>query len=686
MKYTHLFFNEEAFNELYDSNNYAEPWISTTLTGGGTGDEYRVNFNDPLNTPLTFDVFGDGEIVWKSSSSAITRTIRYSKDNGKTWTTITSSSGDVATRIPVAFGDVVRFKGTNSAYANNVSSYVTFSGTTCKFSARGNVMSLINSTNFRNIDTVNPLAFLYLFRDCNTLINATDLMLPATTISNTCYAGMFMDCKGLVNAPSILPAPELKNYCYQVMFRGCISLVTAPEMPATTLAQGCCATMFSGCTNLEQAPELPASTLANYCYQDMFRDCSKLNYIKCLATNISAAACTAGWVQGVATAGTFVEAEGMTGWTVSVNGKPANWVLIGEYQEKYFTFTTLESGTFKFSGTTASNTLNYSLDSGKTWISLAHNTNTPVIESGNSIMWKGNLTRIYGSGSGVFSSTCKFNAEGNVMSLFYGDDFQVRFSLANQSFAFANLFKDNANIVNAANMSLPATTLSHACYDCMFTRCTNLITAPKLPATTLALSCYGSMFAGCSKLLEAPQLPSITLAQNCYISMFSACTSLSATPELPASTLTPYCYCQMFSGCRNLVQVPSVLLATTLVQSCYSIMFRDCVKLTTAPVLCATTLGVGCCNSMFRGCTGLTTAPVLSAPTLVNNCYAYMFSGCTSLNQITCLATDISAENCTIGWVLNISSSGTFIKAPSMITWTTGENGVPTNWTVQDAT
>ena len=88
---------------------------------------------------------------------------------------------------------------------------------------------------------------------------------------------------------------------------------------------------------------------------------------------------------------------------------------------------------------------------------------------------------------------------------------------------------------------------------------------------------------------------------------------------------------------------------------------------------------------MFRGCTGLTTAPVLSATTLVEGCYNFMFNGCSNLNYIKCLAIDISATSSTNGWVSGVASTGTFVKASSMSNWTTGNNGIPNNWTIQNA-
>lgn len=230
--------------------------------------------------------------------------------------------------------------------------------------------------------------------------------------------------------------------------------------------------------------------------------------------------------------------------------------------------------------------------------------------------------------------------------------------------------------------SLPATTLAPSCYHRMFVNCNSLIVAPSLPASTLAYYCYYNMFQNCTSLTAAPVLSATTLAEGCYHSIFSNCTSLTAAPSLPAATMASNCYNNMFNGCTSLTTAP-VLSATTLAQTCYYSMFRGCTSLTTAPELPATTLASWCYQSMFKGCTSLTTAPVLSAETLTPNCYTEMFSGCTSLSAITCLATNISASDCTTNWVVNVASSGVFTRAENMTDWTTGVNGIPTNWTIQ---
>ena len=117
-----------------------------------------------------------------------------------------------------------------------------------------------------------------------------------------------------------------RDACYFGLFNGCIVLTTAPELPATTLANNCYDNMFYRCTSLTSAPELPATTLATNCYQGMFQECFNLNTIKLGYTGNFSGEYFTGWVQGVASTGTFYyngsdttkgESAIPTGWTVS---------------------------------------------------------------------------------------------------------------------------------------------------------------------------------------------------------------------------------------------------------------------------------------------------------------------------------------------------------------------------------
>ena len=281
-----------------------------------------------------------------------------------------------------------------------------------------------------------------------------------------------------------------------------------------------------------------------------------------------------------------------------------------KWDNEYLTFVALEDTTFQITKNGAS----YSTDDGNTWTSISAYTATPTITAGNKIKWKGEITPAYNVGVGTFSATGQFNAQGNPMSLLLGDNFKKVTDLTGKDNAFTALFKNNTKLINAQDVTLPATTLTTYCYSEMFRGCVNLITVPKLPATTLVNNCYFYMFNGCTSLTTAPELPATTLANSCYARMFQGCSSLTTAPVLPVTMLETSCYSGMFQGCSSLTTAP-VLPATTLVTYCYNCMFQDCTSLTTAPVLPATTLAHSCYRSMFQGCSSLTTAPVLPATT-----------------------------------------------------------------------
>lgn len=306
----------------------------------------------------------------------------------------------------------------------------------------------------------------------------------------------------------------------------------------------------------------------------------------------------------------------------------------------YLTFTALEDGTFGF----GSRDLYYSLDKVE-WTRLTSSYETPTIAAGNKIYFKGTITPKEHYGVGTFSSTGRFTASGNVMSLIYGDDFVGKTSLSGKSYAFSNLFWQCPNLISIDGLSLPATTLSDWCYLEMFYGCSGLTSIPSdlLPSTTLADHCYVNMFTHCEGLTSIPSglLPANTLKQHCYAGMFSYCYGLTSiqTGLFLATTLAPYCCANMFSNCTSLTTIPSDLLkATTLADHCYYEMFYECSGLTSIPsgLLPSTTLGDNCYNSMFAYCTGLITIPsgLLLATTLAPYCCANMFYKCSKLTTI----------------------------------------------------
>lgn len=581
---------------------------------------------------LTTKITSNGVIDYNGTTG---NTISYSTDGGNTWSTPSRDA-----RVNVQSGDTVMWKGSATTF-NFTNGIGTFNGyyTSASFDVEGNIMSLIYDDDFIGETSLSgkSYAFSLLFTSTD-VQNAEKLILPATYLSQYCYNGMFDGCTQLTKAPEIY-GTEMEIWTCWAMFRNCTSLVKAPSiLPAMTLTSNCYADMFRGCTSLTTAPELPATTLDDFSYAGMFSGCTNLNYIKMLATDVSEYACLDNWVTNVAASGTFVKNANAT-LPTGEDGIPSGWIVeddgdepepTHDYSQDYMTFVAKSGGTFAFSGTTTANTISYSTDSGTTW-STPSTSVTINVNSGDTVLWKGNMIA-NNNGIGTFSnSTATFDAQGNTMSLLFGDNYNNQTSLSGKNYAFKYLFK-GSKVVNSENMILPATTLSTRCYTWMFSGCTSMVTSPELPATTMAECSYGNMFEGCSSLTTAPALPATTLSSEAYSSMFQNCTSLTTAPTLPATNLVQYCY-----------------------------------------------------KFMFKGCTNLTTAPELLATRLDSQSYYEMFYGCSSLNYIKMLATNISASSCLANWVYGVAATGTFVKNASMTTLPTSNSGIPSGWTVQDA-
>ena len=327
-----------------------------------------------------------------------------------------------------------------------------------------------------------------------------------------------------------------------------------------------------------------------------------------------------------------------------------------DYSKEYLTITSLSGGSIVFKDIYSNSpiSISYSINGGEWQTLTSSQSGTPLAVQANDVVRLKASNSTYNNH--YLQVTSAATISGNIMSLVYGDDFQNQTTLTTND-VFHGLFH-GGNYTDASHLILPATTLTSGCYMDLFSTCYLLVKAPKiLPATVLTQNCYFAMFQNCEALKSVPELPATTLAESCYTSMFNDCRKLTTAPELPATTLAPYCYASMFANCTGL---------------------------TSAPELPATTLAYYCYHEMFKFCTGLTSAPELPATTLTFACYQGMFSYCSSLNKITCLATDISAMDATNNWVNGVSSVGTFTKDENMASWTTGNNGIPSGWTINN--
>lgn len=228
-----------------------------------------------------------------AAGSNLGRNLEYTLD-GTNWTTADPNS---QFSLQVASGAKVRMRGVNSSW--------TVSGEPehsirmdVSHNVGGNVMSIVDKNSFTA--STASCWFEALFHNDTSLVDASRLVLPATTLVSSCYA---------------------------YMFQGCTSLTAAPELPATTLAPSCYNSMFLGCTSLTAAPALSAVSLASQCYTQMFDSCTSLSKVICLAEN-NGSGSTAWWLDGVSASGTFVKSSRSFNWESGINGIPSGWTVV----------------------------------------------------------------------------------------------------------------------------------------------------------------------------------------------------------------------------------------------------------------------------------------------------------------------------------------------------------------------
>ena len=301
-------------------------------------DEVKYKLKDYTKEYFQLRAMTDGTFNLQANGS-LTRSqidnidLEYCYNDGP-WDAIDFDSGLI---ITVQKDDTIKLRGNNSAMSIVDSFPIRFLDWEYmigKWAVSGNIMSLLDSSNFATMTTVPENCFYAFFAEFYGLVNAKLLTLPATTLNTGCYNAMFAACQELVIAPAILPATTLAPTCYCNMFSDCVKLVLAPKIAATTLAEHCCSYMFGMCSSLQTAPALLANTLVSNCYAEMFAECQKLSYIKCLA-DVPApergSAYTNGWTYNVSTSGTFVLLNNsLSNWPTGTSGIPCDWQMYDE--------------------------------------------------------------------------------------------------------------------------------------------------------------------------------------------------------------------------------------------------------------------------------------------------------------------------------------------------------------------
>lgn len=204
------------------------------------------------------------------------RNISYAVNNTENWISNTMSnlkqSADTIDIFDLVAGDKIYLKGDNNGLFSGYNVLKFKFNSNAKVKIYGNIMSLLWGDNF--ISNMNEIKYSYTF------------------------IGIFSGLSHLVDASNLI-------------------------LPATVLSEGCYCDMFRGCSMLTCGPELLAQKLVKNCYQGMFNNCSSLNYIKCLGIDLGNNSFRM-WTQSVAKTGIFVYDKDVT-WPKGDAGIPADW-------------------------------------------------------------------------------------------------------------------------------------------------------------------------------------------------------------------------------------------------------------------------------------------------------------------------------------------------------------------------
>ena len=243
-------------------------------------------------TPLTLVAQADGKItVTFNNGITLANDIHYTINNGAEQTIAKNTTG--AYDIEVKKGDVVQFYSLNTSLG----------GGSTVAGARGTTRAVDDGAKYINI---RPSMKTEIYGNVMSLLKGKDNLEGATALeAKNAFYGLFAGAEKLVNNTERL-------------------LV----LPATTLTESCYQDMFNGCKGIEKAPELPAPKLEKNCYQEMFYDCAKLNHVKCLATDIKAENCTKDWLGKAGSEATETKVlESVVDMTKnSDDGVPTSWM------------------------------------------------------------------------------------------------------------------------------------------------------------------------------------------------------------------------------------------------------------------------------------------------------------------------------------------------------------------------
>ena len=310
--------DEGGFIEGAGTYNYGETCTLTATANEGYSFDHW-SYSSSLNYDyeaeyFTIESLADGNTITFTNKSTATggTTVYWSKDKVN-WT----ASNSAETSVSTDNGEKVYWKAVMQSGKGWTADedWLEYNEKNSRFLAMGpykvsgNIMSMLYGDNFYgqySLESFGGHVFHGFFRNSSdggnlNLVDAADLVLPATTLVEAAYGMMFSSCSNLIHGPK--------------------------ELPATYAPPGAYWAMFDHCTNLVESPVIRATSMGTEVCPWMFRYCSSLTKITCLLTSYQSYWQLYQWVDGVPSGGTFYKAPAMTGWPTGINGIPSGWTV-----------------------------------------------------------------------------------------------------------------------------------------------------------------------------------------------------------------------------------------------------------------------------------------------------------------------------------------------------------------------
>ena len=336
MNYLRKFNTQEEYDNYLSSSEFVVPNVSLV------GDKVYYHPANIKLTPLFI------EAIEPLTVSFSVNPIEYSLNN-YTWQTL--PVGESTPTIGAGRKVYFRASGLTASSGDGIGTF----STTGMFNVGGNIMSMAYGADFKGkTEITNNYAFSGLFKRAEGMVDASNLRLPAMSLTEACYNAMFAHCTNLIIGPNLpalnipalgysnmynncsnlksvctLPATILGSQCYISMYMNCESLeVAQEELPAETIDQQSYGNMYMGCKNLKKSPIIRAKHIAKYGFNRMFKECSNLNHVTCYAESKDTSGTTTWeWLMGVPSQGTIVKSRKLDLSGNSETGIPRGWTV-----------------------------------------------------------------------------------------------------------------------------------------------------------------------------------------------------------------------------------------------------------------------------------------------------------------------------------------------------------------------